>query len=142
MFKITIKILILFIGLFYFADSQSMNWFKFSTCTGRYLFSCPGRELNSQYKEMKAANCKNCDKYFHCKGNFNAVKNCPGIESYNISKKISDCREKSQNAFSLDSLEDQKANLHGRNGGDCSIYLCRYKCSYNPIKKTCSKNNC
>jgi len=50
-----------------------------------------------------------------------------------VSSSISDCREHAQDAGSVDSLADPKANQLGRNGGNCQTeYLCKVKCKYNP----------
>jgi hypothetical protein len=57
-------------------ESISMNWWKFGRCAGSDLVTCPGKMLNARYNEMKTANCKNCDKFFHCKGNSDAVYQC------------------------------------------------------------------
>ncbi|CAF3688335.1 unnamed protein product [Rotaria sp. Silwood1] len=121
-----------------------MSWFKFVRCAGWYLNTCPGRQLKVQYDEMKTANCMNCDKFFHCQGNYNAVHVC-GKTTINIriAKKISDCREAAQDASSVDSQEDQKANKFGREGGNCSAeYLCKANCKYNPRNKSCQRTNC
>jgi len=125
-------------------QSSSMNWLSFTTCAGTDLFGCPGSELNKQYNEMKSANCVNCDKYFHCQGNYNAVKECKSTSNAaGIAKKISDCREKAQGSFTADSRADQVANLFGRNGGDCAKkYLCKNNCKWSPKLRTCSKRNC
>lgn len=32
--------------------------------------------LKVQYDEMIEANCRNCDKFFHCQGNYNAAIGC------------------------------------------------------------------
>ncbi|CAF1291253.1 unnamed protein product [Adineta steineri] len=98
-----------------------------------------------RYLEMQTANCKNCDKFFHCKGNFDAVHRCGNTDNARrIAKKISDCREEAQDAGSIDSQADQEANEYGRNGGNCEKkYLCKVRCNYNPSSKpTCRRENC
>ena len=54
----------------------SMNWVKFLWCAGSDIYSCPGQRLKAQYHEMTRANCMNCDKFFHCQGNYDAVQLC------------------------------------------------------------------
>jgi len=34
---------------------------------------CASRELWQAYQQLRNADCLNCDKYFHCIGNYNAV---------------------------------------------------------------------
>jgi len=56
---------------------------------------------------------------------------------------VSDCREAAQDAGSADSQADQAANAFGRAGGNCKgEYLCKVKCKYDPLSKTCHPNNC
>ncbi|CAF1459601.1 unnamed protein product [Rotaria magnacalcarata] len=112
-----------------------MNWLRFAWCAGSDLHTCPGRMLKARYNEMKAANCKNCDKFFHCKGNFDAVYRCgESDQTRRIAKKISDCREEAQDAGSADSRADQEANEFGRNGGECEKkYLCKVEVKLIPI---------
>ncbi|CAF3320158.1 unnamed protein product [Rotaria socialis] len=121
-----------------------MNWPKFLWCAGLDIRSCPGQRLKAQYNEMRRINCKNCDKFFHCQGNYDAVHRCgKKAENLRLAKKISDCREAAQDPGSADSLEDQKANTLGQNGGNCTTeYLCKANCKYNFRSKTCLKSNC
>jgi serum amyloid A protein len=53
-----------------------MKWWKFYWCAGTDINTCPGRMLKVQYDEMIEANCRNCDKFFHCQGNYNAAIGC------------------------------------------------------------------
>ncbi|CAF3876388.1 unnamed protein product [Rotaria magnacalcarata] len=107
-----------------FPETISMNWLRFAWCAGSDLHTCPGRMLKARYNEMKAANCKNCDKFFHCKGNFDAVYRCgESDQTRRIAKKISDCREEAQDAGSADSRADQEANEFGRNGDIVNQFL-------------------
>ena len=127
------------------AQSGSMNWFKFTKCAGHTMTSCAASKLNNAFDMMKKADCLNCDKYFHCKGNYNAVYSCSGSRATNSAnaKKISDCREAAQTGSASDSAQDQMANAYGRNGGNCEAkYLCAAKCKWNPVKGTCLKSNC
>ena len=131
-----------------FAASQSgfMYGAKFSLCAKSAMFTCQFEKLKANYDAMSAANCMKCDKYFHCQGNYDAVYKCSNAnlaERKAIAKRLSDCRESAQGSSSADSKEDQVANRHGQNGGNCaSKYLCAYGCKFNPKKKTCLKVNC
>ncbi|XP_041354317.1 serum amyloid A-1 protein-like [Gigantopelta aegis] len=103
---------------------------------------CSLGKMQSAYNQMRAANCVNCDKYFHCMGNYNAVYRCQRSQkNREIAQTISNCREWGQN--SPDSTADQAANRYGRNGGNCaSRYLCSVNCMYSPIVGTCRRSNC
>lgn len=114
------------------------QWSRFMRCitkrAGRRLFTKSGRcasyQMIEQFRKMQNVRCKNCDKYFHCRANYLAVK-CPGKDSYFIAKLISNCREYSQPGNAQDSREDQIANEYGRSGKSCEArYLKRYKCAY------------
>ncbi len=48
-----------------------------------FLWMFPARKMWEQYRAMRSSNCRNCDKYFHCKGNYNAVYSCSGNRSAN-----------------------------------------------------------
>ncbi|CAG0907049.1 unnamed protein product [Cyprideis torosa] len=103
---------------------------------------CSYDKMWDNYNKMKAANCKKCDKYFHCQGNYEAVHNCQGGFQRQMASIISNIREWSQwrpGSGSNDSAADQAANLFGRNGGDCaSEYLRKVNCTWNPKTGKCS----
>nr|CAH0112525.1 unnamed protein product [Daphnia galeata] len=115
--------------------------------------NCSAGKMWDAYNEMRRVNCKFCDKYFHCMGNYNAVYSCSGSEEDKkcTAKKISDVREwrifyLSWRSFDLtsgnsgaDSAADQAANLVGRNNrSSCaSTYLANVRCAYNPSTREC-----
>jgi Serum amyloid A protein len=105
------------------------------------LNPCSAARMWDAYNDMKAANCKNCDKYFHCRGNYDAVYRCRGILQRATAETISNLREWVfgwKDASTGDSAADQVANLYGRNGGNCAArYLAAYKCAYNPSTRLC-----
>ncbi|XP_048954811.1 serum amyloid A protein isoform X1 [Canis lupus baileyi] len=79
------------------------------------------------YSDMREANYKNSDKYFHARGNYDAAQRGPGGAW--AAKVISDARENSQRITDLlrfgdsghgaeDSKADQAANEWGRSGKD------------------------
>ncbi|XP_044775260.1 serum amyloid A-2 protein [Neomonachus schauinslandi] len=83
------------------------------------------------YSDMREANYKNSDKYFHARGNFDAAQRGPGGAW--AAKVISDAREKSQRVTDLfkygdsghgveDSKADQAANEWGRSGKDPNYF--------------------
>ncbi|CAF0747869.1 unnamed protein product [Rotaria sp. Silwood1] len=66
----------------------------------------------------------NCDNFFHCQGNYDAVHLCEKTANdIRIAKKISDCREELQDPSSTDSQADQRANKFGRDGGVLVQYI-------------------
>ncbi|XP_061189049.1 serum amyloid A-5 protein-like [Saccostrea echinata] len=81
-------------------------------------------DMNRAYSDMKEANWKNSDKYFHARGNYDAAKRGPGGAW--AAKIISDARENYQSGLSgqgaEDTAKDQEANEWGRKGGDPNKY--------------------
>ncbi|XP_056091035.1 serum amyloid A-5 protein-like [Rhinichthys klamathensis goyatoka] len=81
------------------------------------------KEMWDAYQDMKDANWKNSDKYFHSRGNSDAAKRGPGGKW--AAEIISDAREAVQgysNSGNSDSEADQEANRWGRNSGDPNHY--------------------
>ncbi|XP_036619291.1 serum amyloid A protein [Trichosurus vulpecula] len=72
------------------------------------------------YRDMREANYKNSDKYFHARGNYDAAKRGPGGAW--AAEVISNTREFLQGgSFGRnveDSMADQEANRWGRSGKD------------------------
>ncbi|KZS20420.1 putative Serum amyloid A-1 protein [Daphnia magna] len=103
------------------------------------LNPCSSAKMWGAYNEMKAANCRNCDRYFHCIGNYRAVYQCTGPLRRSTASFISNMREWTDGFRDSgnNSAEDQKANNHGRHGRDCGIYLRNVGCAYRPSNKKC-----
>ncbi|XP_030621744.1 serum amyloid A [Chanos chanos] len=81
------------------------------------------RDMWRAYSDMREANWKNSDKYFHARGNYDAAKRGPGGRW--AAEVISDARESVQTNSGRgheDSAADQEANRWGRNGGDPNRY--------------------
>ncbi|XP_070758706.1 serum amyloid A isoform X3 [Enoplosus armatus] len=75
------------------------------------------------YSDMKDANWKNSDKYFHARGNYDAAQRGPGGQW--IAEVISDTREWldiKRGGSPADSAADQIANNWGREGGDPNVF--------------------
>uniref|UniRef100_A0A8C0J2H7 Serum amyloid A protein n=1 Tax=Chelonoidis abingdonii TaxID=106734 RepID=A0A8C0J2H7_CHEAB len=76
------------------------------------------------YSDMREANYKNADKYFHARGNYDAAQRGPGGKW--AAEVISDAREGWQGGISgrgaEDTRQDQEANAWGRSGGDPNRY--------------------
>ena len=106
---------------------------------------CSYDKMYEMYGKMKDVNCINCDKYFHCQSNYNAIyTNCPDASGSgrDTAINVSNCRD-SPDCTDQDCLDDREANEYGQNGRDCaSKYLCSYKCAYNPADDSCLSSNC
>ncbi|XP_036031939.1 serum amyloid A-5 protein-like, partial [Onychomys torridus] len=79
-----------------------------------------GAEDMCAYSDMKEANWKDSDKYFHARGNHDAAQRGPG-EVW-AAEVISDAREGIQSLMGRgheDTMTDQEANHWGRSGKDC-----------------------
>uniref|UniRef100_A0A4X1T7X5 Serum amyloid A protein n=2 Tax=Sus scrofa TaxID=9823 RepID=A0A4X1T7X5_PIG len=85
------------------------------------------KDMWRAYSDMREANYKNSDKYFHARGNYDAARRGPGGAW--AAKVISDARENVQRVTDLfkhgdsghgveDSRADQAANAWGRSGKD------------------------
>ncbi|KFQ42745.1 Serum amyloid A protein, partial [Nestor notabilis] len=78
------------------------------------------KDMFRAYKDMREANFKGADKYFHARGNYDAAKRGPGGAW--AARVLSDARETWQSGVSgrgaEDTRADQEANRWGRNGGD------------------------
>ncbi|CAL1272159.1 unnamed protein product [Larinioides sclopetarius] len=83
-----------------------------------------GNDMWKAYQDMRDANYKGADKYFHARGNYDAAQRGPGGKW--VAGVISDAREGWQGGVSgrgaEDSAADQEANKWGRNGGDPNKY--------------------
>ncbi|EDM07259.1 rCG53589, isoform CRA_b [Rattus norvegicus] len=77
------------------------------------------KDMWRAYSDMRKANWKNSDKYFHARGNYDAARRGPGGAW--AAKVISDAREGIQRLIghgAEDSRADQFANKWGRSGKD------------------------
>ncbi|XP_048825402.1 serum amyloid A-3 protein-like [Brienomyrus brachyistius] len=94
------------------------QWYKFP---GQAIQG--SRDMWRAYSDMREANWKNSDKYFHARGNYDAASRGPGGRW--AAGVISNAREMmpgSSGRGKEDSEADQKANRWGRNGGDPNVY--------------------
>ncbi|KAB7499207.1 Serum amyloid A-2 protein [Armadillidium nasatum] len=81
------------------------------------------RDMHRAYRDMKQANWKNSDKYFHARGNRDAARH--GAGGAWAARTISNAREftdRLRGQSSADAAADQRANRLGRNGGNINIY--------------------
>ncbi|XP_005883385.1 PREDICTED: serum amyloid A-2 protein isoform X2 [Myotis brandtii] len=85
------------------------------------------KDMVRAYSDMREANYKNSDKYFHARGNYDAAQRGPGGAW--AAKVISDARETYPRLTDLlkhgdsghglaDRIADQEANRWGRSGKD------------------------
>ncbi|OXA44360.1 uncharacterized protein LOC110857729 [Folsomia candida] len=128
-------------------DARQKELIKGIVYVGNY---CSVVQLGASFTDMLDMNCiHDCDKYFHCQGNYNAVYKCkPEIDFIAqkdtrelTAKLVSDLREYSQiksGRHAEDSAEDEAANMFGRGGGNCAeAYLKPLNCSYDPETGWC-----
>ncbi|XP_066221013.1 serum amyloid A-2 protein-like [Saccopteryx leptura] len=120
----------LFTGLMFFSlvlGVSSQDWLTFM---GQAYYGA--KDMWRAYSDMREANFKNSDKYFHARGNFEAAQRGPG--GIWAAEVISDFREDIYGrALDLlkhgdsghgleDSMADQEANRWGRMGGNPNRY--------------------
>ncbi|XP_038169726.1 serum amyloid A-3 protein isoform X1 [Arvicola amphibius] len=106
--SIAIVLCLLVLGV----DSQ--RWLEFIKEAGQGT-----RDMWRAYSDMREANWKDADKYFHARGNYDAAQRGPGGAW--AAKVISDAREGIQRFTgrgAADSSFDQFANIWGRSGRD------------------------
>lgn len=93
-------------------------------------------DFKENYQDMKDANWNNSDKYFHCKANYQATKRGPGGEF--AAEKMSNLREITDQRIKGDprsaSIDDQKANKHGRNQAKTDLKNCKPCQEFRPKK--------
>ncbi|KAI0222276.1 hypothetical protein LSAT2_026485 [Lamellibrachia satsuma] len=134
-------------------EVEGTSWYAMAKCVRSKLgwgiitksgVRCAIWKMFWQYRAMRSANCRNCDKYFHCQANYNAVYLCSGTGARKAAIAISECREISQTGTdSPDGAADMRANAYGRNGGNCyARYGCANNCNYRPSDRSCKSSNC
>ncbi|NXI86553.1 SAA protein, partial [Rhipidura dahli] len=101
---------------------------------GQFVRDAAGgaRDMYRAYMDMREANYKGADKYFHARGNYDAAKRGPGgawaakVIRWPFLLPHSDGRELWQSRVSgrgaEDTRADQEANAWGRSGGDPNRY--------------------
>nr|AAA37096.1 serum amyloid A [Mesocricetus auratus] len=97
---------------------DSQRWFQFMKEAGQGT-----RDMWRAYTDMREANWKNSDKYFHARGNYDAAQRGPGGAW--AAKVISDAREgfkRMRGRGIEDSRADQFANEWGRSGKDPNFF--------------------
>ncbi|NXD25857.1 SAA protein, partial [Spelaeornis formosus] len=93
---------------------------------GKFVRDAAGgtKDMLRAYLDMREANYKGADKYFHARGNYDAARRGPGGAW--AARIISDARENWQSGVSgrgaEDTRADQEANAWGRSGGNPNRY--------------------
>ena len=91
--------------------------------------------LTRAYTDMQSGNCNYCDRYFHCRGNYEA-KQIGGAACEGWADQLKDLYSNRQQ--SQDTQQDVEASLYGLAGGDCDLYLQpQYGCRWNPSIQSC-----
>ncbi|XP_034074422.1 serum amyloid A [Gymnodraco acuticeps] len=111
------KLLIAGIALFLIVETNA-RWINFpiEAIQG-------GHDMWRAYSDMREANTIGADKYFHARGNADAASRGEGGKW--AAEVISNGREWVQEKMghgAEDSAADQRANEHGRNGGDPNVF--------------------
>nr|KAF6467611.1 serum amyloid A1 [Rousettus aegyptiacus] len=118
--RMKLTIIIIFFSLVLGVSSQ--RWATFLKEAGQ-----GAKDMWRAYSDMREANYKGADKYFHARGNYDAAQRGPGGAW--AAEVISNARENSQRVTDLfkygdsghgaeDSKADQAANRWGRSGND------------------------
>ncbi|XP_039707472.1 serum amyloid A-3 protein-like isoform X2 [Pteropus medius] len=108
------KLSTIIIFCFLILGVSSQNWRTFPGEAVR-----GAKDMWRAYSDMREANYKGADKYFHARGNYDAARRGPGGAW--AAKVISDAREGIQRITghgAADSRADQAANRWGRSGKD------------------------
>ncbi|XP_004593798.1 serum amyloid A-3 protein-like [Ochotona princeps] len=108
------KLSIGFIFCFLILGVNSQGWGSFIKQAAQ-----GSKDMWRAYSDMKEANFKNSDKYFHARGNYDAARRGPGGAW--AARVISNAREKIQGLTGRgaeDTEADQFANRWGRSGKD------------------------
>ncbi|RXN30331.1 serum amyloid A [Labeo rohita] len=111
------KLILAVLVLVFLVETQA-QWYRFP---GQAAGGA--KDMWRAYRDMRQANWKNSDKYFHARGNYDAAKRGPGGRW--AAEVISDGREFVQGITrrgNSDAAADQEANRWGRNGGDPNRY--------------------
>ncbi|XP_033962990.1 serum amyloid A isoform X2 [Pseudochaenichthys georgianus] len=110
------KLLIAGIALFLIVETNA-RWINFP------IEAIQGHDMWRAYNDMREANTIDADKYFHARGNADAASRGEGGKW--AAEVISNGREWVQEKMghgAEDSAADQRANEHGRNGGDPNVF--------------------
>ncbi|KAK5874035.1 hypothetical protein PBY51_019021 [Eleginops maclovinus] len=111
------KLLLAGIALFLIVETNA-QWYMFPKEAVQ-----GSRDMWRAYSDMREANWKDSDKYFHARGNADAARRGEGGKW--AAEVISNGREWVQERMghgAEDTAADQRANEHGRNGGDPNVY--------------------
>ncbi|KAK7170823.1 hypothetical protein R3I94_000893 [Phoxinus phoxinus] len=115
--SVIMKLILAVLVMFLVVGTQA-QWYRFPVEAVQ-----GGRDMWNAYRDMREANWKDSDKYFHARGNHDAAERGPGGRW--AARVISDAVETVPNSGgsgTSDSAADQEANRWGRNGGDPDRY--------------------
>lgn len=81
------------------------------------------RDMARAYTDMREANWRNSDRYFHARGNNDAAsRGAGGRWAATVISNAREALDRLRGGSAADSARDQEANRWGRNGGDPNRY--------------------
>uniref|UniRef100_A0A131Z5D7 Serum amyloid A protein n=1 Tax=Rhipicephalus appendiculatus TaxID=34631 RepID=A0A131Z5D7_RHIAP len=123
------------------------NWRGFLQCIDNRSWmllsldgACVALIMYATYRTMLNLECPNCDLYFHCRANYNALRWCRKTKrSKEMNALIGGCQNLSKPGRTPEQkAAEERARQDGREQKNCaSMYLAKAGCSYNPDTRKC-----
>ncbi|XP_077487907.1 uncharacterized protein LOC144098863 [Amblyomma americanum] len=126
---------------------RNFKWSTFIRCVDNRSWlllsldgACVTLIMYATYRTMLNLECPNCDLYFHCRANYNALRWCrKSRRSLEVNAMIGNCQDLSKPGRTPEQkAQEAKARQDGREQKDCaSLYLRKVSCSYDPRSGKC-----
>ncbi|XP_075553200.1 uncharacterized protein LOC142585954 [Dermacentor variabilis] len=126
---------------------RSFNWRRFLQCIDNRSWmllsldgACVALVMYATYRTMLNLECPDCDLYFHCRANYNALRWCRKTKrSQEMNVLIGGCQNLSKPGRTPEQkAAEERARQDGREQKDCArIYLGNSGCSYKPDSGKC-----
>ncbi|XP_065305782.1 uncharacterized protein [Dermacentor albipictus] len=126
---------------------RSFNWRRFLQCIDNRSWmllsldgACVALVMYATYRTMLSLECPDCDLYFHCRANYNALRWCRKTKrSQEMNALIGGCQNLSKPGRTPEQkAAEERARQDGREQKDCArIYLGNSGCSYKPGSGKC-----
>ncbi|XP_037282120.1 uncharacterized protein LOC119175046 [Rhipicephalus microplus] len=123
------------------------NWRGFLKCIDNRSWmllsldgACVALIMYATYRTMLNLECPNCDLYFHCRANYNALRWCRKTKrSKEMNALIGGCQNLSKPGRTPEQkAAEERARQDGREQKNCaSMYLSKAGCSYDPDTRKC-----